>query len=253
MKLVLITQNEKMFLPKFIDYLLRRLDPSFEVVGAVVSEASPFGSQITFAKKVKKTLHTFGLNFVFRYGLNVIKSKLTGVDVLSILKRNQIRIIKLNGSINSKQSLNTLSNLDADLFISITGNEIFKKKLINIPHYGIINLHTALLPRYRGLMPSFWVLKNNEKQTGVSVFFVDEGIDSGPIIVQKKLRLGGLAQWKLIEITKFLGIEAVVEALELIRSNKATVVENNDDESSYFSFPSKQDVKEFKQAGGRFF
>jgi methionyl-tRNA formyltransferase len=253
MKLVLITQNEKMFLPKFIDYLLRRLDPSFEVVGAVVSDASPFGSQITLVKKIKKTLHTFGLNFVFRYGLNIMKSKLTGVDVLSILKRNKIQIIKLNESINSSKSLNILSNLDADLYISITGNEIFKKELINIPHHGIINLHTALLPKYRGLMPSFWVLKNNEDQTGVSVFFVDEGIDSGPIIVQKKLRLGGLSQWKLIEMTKFLGIEAIVEALELIRSNKVIVKENSDDESNYFSFPTKKDVKEFRQAGARFF
>ena len=253
MKLVLITQNEKMFLPKSIDYLLRRIDPSFEVVGAVVSDASPFGSQLTFIKKFKKTLHTFGLNFVFRYGLNIIKSKLTGVDVLSILKKNKIQIIKLNKSINSKQSIKILSHFNADLYVSITGNEIFKKELINLPHYGIINLHTALLPKYRGLMPSFWVLKNSEEQTGVSVFFVDEGIDSGPIIVQKKLRLGSLSQWKLIEMTKFLGIEAIVEALELIRSNKVVVKENNDDHSSYFSFPTKKDVKEFRQSGRKFF
>ena len=133
------------------------------------------------------------------------------------------------------------------------GNELFKKELINIPYYGVINLHTSLLPKYRGLMPSFWVLKNNEKETGVSVFFVDEGIDSGPIIVQKKIRLGNLAQWKLIELTKFLGIEAILEALELIRTDKAIVLENNDDDSSYFSFPSKQEVMEFKKAGGRFF
>ena len=95
MKLVLITQNEKMFLPKSIDYLLRRLDPSFEVVGAVVTDASPFGSKITFFKKIQKTLHTFGLTFVFRYGLTIIKSKLTGVDVLSVLERNQILSGKL--------------------------------------------------------------------------------------------------------------------------------------------------------------
>lgn len=242
-----------MFLPTTIDYLLRRLDPSFEVVGAVVFEASPFGKRISFIKKVKETLHTFGFNFVFRYGLNIMKSQLTGVDVLSIFKRNQINVIKLNESINSNQSLSTLKDLDADLFISITGNEIFKKKLIKIPHYGTINLHTALLPEYRGLMPSFWVLKNKEKQTGVSVFFVDEGIDSGPIIVQKKLRLGGLSQWKLIEMTKFLGIEAIVEAIELIRSDKVVLKDNSNLNSSYFSFPSNEDVKEFKRAGGRFF
>ena len=44
-----------------------------------------------------------------------------------------------------------------------------------------------MLPKYRGLMPSFWVLKNKEFVTGVSVFFVDEGIDSGPILVRKNI------------------------------------------------------------------
>jgi len=253
MRVLLITQNEKFFLPKSIDYLLRRLDPSFVVVGAVVFEESPFGRQMPFVKKLLSTLYTFGLHFIFRYGLNVIKSWLRGEDVVSILKKNKINIIKLNESINSKSSLSILSRLDADLFISIAGNEIFKKKLIDVPRYGIINLHSALLPKYRGLLPSFWVLKNNEKQTGVSVFFVDEGIDSGPIIVQKIIRLNEISQWKLIEISKFLGMEAIVEAVKLIKTQKVTLIDNNNQDSSYFSFPTRRDVKEFRKAGGRFF
>ena len=127
------------------------------------------------------------------------------------------------------------------------------KKLIDIPHHGTINLHSALLPKYRGLMPSFWVLKNKEKQTGVTVFFVDEGIDSGPILVQKKLLLGELSQWRLIEITKYLGIEAIIEAIDLIRSNNITLIDNDSSEATYYSFPSKQDVAEFKKNGGKFF
>ena len=51
-----------------------------------------------------------------------------------------------------------------------------KKQIFNLAPKGCLNLHTALLPKYRGLMPTFWVLKNNETHTGVSVFFVDKGI-----------------------------------------------------------------------------
>ena len=159
----------------------------------------------------------------------------------------------MHESINSNQSLEILNKLDADLFISIAGNEIFKKKLIDIPRHGTINLHSALLPKYRGLMPSFWVLKNKEKQTGVTVFFVDEGIDSGPILVQKKLYLGELSQWRLIEITKYLGIEAIIEAIDLIRFNDVKLIDNDSNEPTYYSFPSKQDVAEFKKNGGKFF
>ena len=170
MRLVLITQNERIFLSKTIDYFLRRLNPSDEVVGVVVLEASPFGKRMSLFKKITSTLNIFGYKFVLRYLIDLIKITISCKDVLSVLKRNKINIIKLHESINSNQSLDILNKLDADLFISISGNEIFKKKLIDIPHHGTINLHSALLPKYRGLMPSFWVLKNKEKQTGVTVF-----------------------------------------------------------------------------------
>jgi methionyl-tRNA formyltransferase len=54
---------------------------------------------------------------------------------------------------------------------------------------GIVNCHGALLPRYRGLMPSFWTLANGETEGGVSVHFVDAKLDNGPIVVQKSYRI----------------------------------------------------------------
>ena len=57
-----------------------------------------------------------------------------------------------------------------------------------IPSLGCINVHCSLLPKYRGLMPSFWTLFYKEKYTGVSIFLMNEYIDDGPIIYQKKLK-----------------------------------------------------------------
>ena len=127
MRLVLITQNEKIFLSKTIDYFLRRLNPSDEVVGVVVLETSPFGKRMSLFKKITSTLNIFGYKFVLRYLIDLIKITISCRDVLSVLKRNKINIIKLHESINSNQSLDILNKLDADLFISISGNEIFKK------------------------------------------------------------------------------------------------------------------------------
>jgi methionyl-tRNA formyltransferase len=118
---------------------------------------------------------------------------------------------------------------------------------------GCINLHTALLPKYRGLMPTFWVLKNNEKHTGVSVFFVDEGIDSGPIIVQKKLEIGNKTQAELIRQTKKIGMELVAEAVSLIEEDKVQLIPNPESKKTYYSFPTKKDVLAFKQAKKRFY
>ena len=57
-------------------------------------------------------------------------------------------------------------------------------------------------------MPTFWVMKNNEKYTGVSVFFVDEGIDSGPIIVQEKIEIGNTTQQSINTYKEKIGMEA---------------------------------------------
>ena len=86
-------------------------------------------------------------------------------------------------------------------------------------------------------------------------FFVDEGIDSGPIIVQKELEIQDKSQEELIWELKFLGANAIIEACNLInRYNGKPPTSSNDDElKTYFSKPTVMDVKEFKQAGKRFF
>jgi methionyl-tRNA formyltransferase len=182
-----------------------------------------------------------------------LKSLLSNNSVKSILKKNDIPIIKLEGSINNKSNLKLISEFKPDLLVSILGNQIFKKPLIDLAPKGCINLHTALLPKYRGLMPTFWVLKNNEEHTGVSVFFVDEGIDSGPIIVQRKIKIGNQTQRQLISNTKRLGMECILKAIELIEKDQVELIPNPDSEQTYYSFPTRKDVLEFKQAKKKFF
>lgn len=139
------------------------------------------------------------------------------------------------------------------MLISIAGNQIFKKELIDLAPEGCLNLHTALLPKYRGLMPSFWVLKNNEEYTGVSVFFVDKGIDSGPILVQEKIKIGSRTQEELIRETKKMGMDAIIKAIQKIQEGNYDLIPNSDDEMTYYSFPTRDDVKEFNKAGKKFY
>ena len=169
------------------------------------------------------------------------------------MKKHDIPIIRLKEGINQQSSLDLIKQYEPHLLVSIAGNQIFRKSLIDIAPKGCINLHTSLLPKYRGLMPSFWVLKNNEKYTGVSVFFVDEGIDSGPIIVQKKIRIGNMTQSELINYSKKIGMDAIIEAIEKIHKNAVVLIKNDDMQKTYYSFPTRKDVKEFKKIGKKFF
>jgi len=254
MRIVLITQDDPFYLPENLDYLFGHLPRDTEVVGSIVTGVSPFGKRESFLDKARRTFNIFGARFFLRYGLDYVVSRFPHrAGVRDVLRRHRVAEVPVSGSLNSAESLATLRSFSPDLLISIAGNEIFRKPLIELAPMGCLNLHTALLPRYRGLMPSFWVLKNGERETGVSVFYVDEGIDSGPILVQKRVDIGGMTQRELIKCTKDLGMRAIIEAIAKIRDGDTGTLPNDDEKSTYFRFPSKQDVREFRQSGARFF
>lgn len=253
MKIILITQDEPFYLNKSLKYLIENLPNYVEIVGCIVSDVSPFGKKESFITKALNTLNIFGLSFFLRYAVKFLKSKLSRSSVKDLMKEKKINIIELKKSINSKDSLDILKQLKPDLLISIAGNEIFKEDLINLAPKGCLNLHTALLPKYRGLMPTFWALKNKEKHIGVSVFFVDEGIDSGPIIFQEKVEVLNKTQEQLIIETKKLGMIGIIKSIELIASDSYELLKNDEKNMTYFSFPTRNDVKEFYNVGNKFF
>jgi|TARA_B100001540_G_C15781281_1_gene631155 methionyl-tRNA formyltransferase len=254
MRIIIITQDEPFYLGKNINYLLNILPKEHQVVGAVIANPSPFGKKESFVKKARKTLSIFGIKFFIFYSIKYIMNYFdTEKNVQSIFSKHGIPKIKLTKSINHQSSIKAIEMYSPDLLVSIQGNEIFKKSIIKLAKKGCINLHTALLPKYRGLMPTFWALKNNEKYTGVSVFFVDEGIDSGPIIFQKRIEIKNQTQEELIIQTKKIGMEAIVEAIKLINEDNITLIENDDSKKTYFSFPNKSDVNDFKKIGKSFF
>jgi len=255
MNIVILTQSDPFYLAENIEYLIKSLPKHSRVVSAVVFDVSPFGKKEGFLDKIKRTISVFGFSFFFRYGFEYILNRFKPYKSVSrVFSKNGIPIISLKKSVNASESLTEIRNYKPDLLISIAGNQIFKQPLIDLAPKGCLNLHTALLPKYRGLMPSFWVLKNNESETGVSVFFVDQGIDSGPILVQKKIRIHeGMSQAELIKRTKRLGMDAIVEAIELIHKGDYQLIPNSKNEKTYFSFPTRQDVKDFVKAGKRFY
>ena len=88
-------------------------------------------------------------------------------------------------NINSSEFLGWMIKYDCDLFVSMSFNQIFKKTLINLPALKTINCHAGKLPFYRGRNILKWARINDEKELGITVHYVDEGIDTGDIILQR--------------------------------------------------------------------
>ena len=255
MRIILVTPNEPFYLSKNITYLLKNLKRNnHEVVSCVLLSPSPYGRRETFFSKSQKVLSIFGLSFFLYYSLKFIKAKLFKPSVKKILNLNKVPLTLLDKSINHKHSIDIINSYKPDLIISILGNEIFKSKILSLPRYGCINLHSSFLPDFKGVMPSFWVLLKKENYTGVSVFKMDEGIDSGPIISQKKISIAkGTNQKDLIIRTKEIGMELIIESVEKIKSGKIDYIDNPIGKGTYFSFPKKSDVNQFLKQGGSFF
>ena len=112
-----------------------------------------------------------------------------------------------------------LTSLNADLFI-VVAFRMLPKTVWNLPSNGTINLHTSLLPNYRGAAPINWVLINGEKETGITTFFIDQKIDSGAIIKQEKIKLTDTTTAAELHNTLMnKGSELLINTLKSIKNN----------------------------------
>ena len=102
------------------------------------------------------------------------------------------------------------------IFVSMSFNQIFKSQIINLPKYNTINCHAGKLPFYRGRNILNWALINDEKKFGITVHFIDEGIDTGDIISQKLFPINDNDDYaSLLEIAYVECANVLYEAIKL--------------------------------------
>jgi len=258
MRIAIVTQNEPFYLPTFLAQIARAR--SKDIVAMIILK--PFNeSLLDTARRVynlygpTEFLFT-GLHFVFTKLMNFISSfrPLGGPwSVTDVARRYKIPIYSPK-NINDSSFLFILSNLiKPDVIVSVAASQIFKKAILNIPRYGCINVHTAPLPRYRGMLPTFWVLLNREKETAVTVHYMTEKLDDGDIIRQEPVAiLPNDTLDSLIRRTKAIGVKVLLKALEDIEQGKIDRKPNDASKATYFSFPTREDAKRFRAQGLRF-
>ncbi len=141
-----------------------------------------------------------------------------------------------------------------DLLISISCPQIIGKAIRDRFPKGAINLHGSPLPRYRGLMPAFWVLRNGEKETAITVHELDAKLDDGAILAQETIPIAADETWdSLVRKTKGAGAQLLIQTIRQIADGTVQRRPNLESEATYFSFPTADDKREFAAAGRRFF
>jgi len=256
MRIVFVAPEEPSVMPLFFGKVIPALRDEIVAIAVV----SPIYKRSSWARQAKQFIDSFGLKefaveaagYGYHRGADLVRA------VAPVGKHHSVkRIARTNGiplltpeSVNSAEFLRELRGLEPDLVVSVSCPQIFGDELLQLPRLGCINVHSALLPHYRGMLPTFWVLANGEQQTGVTVHYMSPGIDGGDIIVQTPVAIGPEETLhSLMRSCKVAAAEAILETVERFRHGSVSPTPNPPDEGSYFSFPKREDVRQFKARG----
>lgn len=254
MRILVITEEDEFYLPLSIDYLLKNCGD--EIVEVVCARNPLLPSKL---KAASKFYNAFGLGAILSQGLRLFKAEI--MDALprlnftgryySVKRVCQAYNIPnfYSENINAADFLEHCRELDIDLIASVSPTQIFKEDLISLPKYGCINIHTAKLPEYRGLYPTYWAMACGEKTVGISIHYIEKGIDTGKIILQDEVEIPPhITLDYMLRITKLKGAELLIKAIKQIAEGTAQAfcVEG---EGTYFSLPTLESYKKFKKHG----
>lgn len=135
-----------------------------------------------------------------------------------------------------------LAGADLDVAVTAAYGKILPGELLDVPRHGFLNVHASLLPKYRGAAPVQWALICGEERTGATIMQTDEGLDTGPIRHQKALDVGPHeTAADLFPRLAALGVDALLEALDLLAAGALPSEPQNDDEATHAPLLDRED------------
>ena len=156
--------------------------------------------------------------------------------------QNNIPIKTLNDFTNLENT-KLLKDLKLDFIIVFSFGLILPKEILKIPKYGCINIHTSLLPKYRGASPVQHALLNNEKETGYTFIIMSEGLDEGDIVFKESIKINDECNYSsLLDKLVKLASKNLVKKIEGLVNNTIKPVEQNHSEASYCYRIKKEDT-----------
>ena len=133
-----------------------------------------------------------------------------------------------HSDVNSESFIDRVAQFNCDLFVSMSFNQIFGKIIRSLPNFGVINCHAGKLPFYRGRNVLNWALINDEKEFGITVHFVDHGIDTGDIILQRVFPIVDEDNYETLLNRSYVGCsEILFEAIKKIQSGDFETIKQN--------------------------
>lgn len=167
--------------------------------------------------------------------------KLKAPPVKETAERKGITVFQ-PGKIRDDFFISKLKELNPDVIVVVAFGQILSKEILKIPRFGCINLHASLLPKYRGAAPINWVIINGDKVTGVTTMLMDEGLDTGDILLQKEVEIeeGDTAETLHDKLAK-TGAKLLLETLYRLKEGKITPIPQDHSKATMTPMLKKED------------
>jgi methionyl-tRNA formyltransferase len=255
MQIALVTQEEPFYLPPALDTLCAARHK--DMVALIILPAFNEGLRAT----AKRLYEFYGPRDFLRLSGRFVRAKMADhanrlatltrpYSAVDVSRRHAIPMYRPL-KINAATFVTLLRNeIRPDLLVSVAASQILHKRILEIPPLGCINLHSAPLPRYQGMMPNFWTMVHGEPEATVTVHYMVEKLDAGDIIVQLPVPIHRAdSLHDLMVRSKQIGVQALLEAIEQIEHGTVARQPMAKDQTTYFSFPKRVDGLRLRQMG----
>lgn len=169
--------------------------------------------------------------------------KIQYTPVKEIAIENDIEVLQPERVRGNEEFIQTLRECNPDIMIVAAYGQILPKEVLDLPKYGCINVHASLLPKLRGAAPIQKAIIDGEKETGVTIMQMAEGLDTGDMLLKDAVEIGNMNYSQLHDRLAEMGSKLLLEALNLIEDGKVKAEKQDDSVSTYAHMISKADGK----------
>jgi methionyl-tRNA formyltransferase len=145
----------------------------------------------------------------------------------------------------TEEALQLMRSFEPDLCVMAYVTLLVPRRVLDAPRLGTIQYHPSLLPKHRGPSSINWPIIQGETRTGITIFWPDEALDEGPILLQKEVDIGPHDTLGSLYFNHLfpMGIDAMIEAVDLVRDGKAPRIEQDERQATYESWCKKADAE----------
>jgi methionyl-tRNA formyltransferase len=246
MRLLFVTEDDPLYVIHFFDVFFREYPrEELQIVGVTVSPAFDESKLAT----ARRTLRLYGIADFTRLGLRFAAAKLRRRSIEALARKESLPLLA-TPSVNDPEYVDRVRRLQPDVIVSVAAPEIFEEELLASPRIGCVNLHSGRLPKYRGMMPTFWQMLHSEPHVTVTVHEMAPKLDAGAVLgtVEHPIHANDRLARLMVE-GKREGARLLIRVLRELRAGTAKPQQMDMANASYFSFPGRAEARELRRLG----